>query len=77
MRLARDPDDQLDHVVDANEGGRKDTVRVNPNETVEPAVRFNAYGGRYTYHCHILEHQDRDMMRPIVIMPAQLMAFMS
>jgi Multicopper oxidase len=29
------------------------------------------------YHCHILEHEDRDMMRPIVIMPAQLMPFMS
>ncbi len=26
---------------------------------------------------HILEHEDRDMMRPIVIMPAQLMPFMS
>jgi spore coat protein A len=29
------------------------------------------------YHCHILEHEDRDMMRPIVIMPAELAPFMS
>ncbi len=77
VRLARDPDDELDHAVDANELGLKDTVRVNPNEIVELAVRFNTYSGRYMYHCHILEHEDRDMMRPIVIMPAQLMPFMS
>ncbi len=77
VRLARDPDDPLDHAVDANERGLKDTVRVNPNEIVELAVRFTTYSGRYMYHCHILEHEDRDMMRPIVIMPAQLMAFMS
>ena len=77
VRLARDPDDELDHVVDANEGGLKDTVRVNPNEIVELAVRFSAYSGRYMYHCHILEHEDRDMMRPIVIMPAELLPFMT
>jgi FtsP/CotA-like multicopper oxidase with cupredoxin domain len=77
VRLARDPDDELDHVVDANERGLKDTVRVNPNEIVELAIRFQAYSGRYMYHCHILEHEDRDMMRPIVIMPAELMPFMS
>jgi o-aminophenol oxidase len=29
------------------------------------------------YHCHILEHEDRDMMRPIVIMPAELLPFMT
>ncbi len=77
VRLAPDPDDELDHVVDANERGLKDTVRVNPNEIVELAVRFQTYSGRYMYHCHILEHEDRDMMRPIVIMPAELMPFMS
>jgi FtsP/CotA-like multicopper oxidase with cupredoxin domain len=31
-------------------------------------VRFQGYAGRYMYHCHILEHEGRDMMRPIVIM---------
>jgi FtsP/CotA-like multicopper oxidase with cupredoxin domain len=72
VRLARDPDDELDHAVDTNEQGLKDTVRVNPNEIVELAVRFSAYSGRYMYHCHI-----RDMMRPIVIMPAELLPFMT
>jgi spore coat protein A len=76
VTLARDPDDQLDHAIDDNERGLKDTVRVNPNEIVEIAVRFTTYAGRYMYHCHILEHEDRDMMRPFVTMPADLMPFM-
>ena len=29
------------------------------------------------YHCHTLEHEDRDMMRPIVVTPGELMNFMS
>jgi spore coat protein A len=77
VRHGRGPDDELEHVVDANELGLKDTVRVNPKEIVEIAVRFETYSGRYMYHCHILEHEDRDMMRPIVVMPAQLAPFMS
>jgi spore coat protein A len=76
VTLERDADDQLDHAIDDNERGLKDTVRVNPNEIVEIAVRFNSYGGRYMYHCHILEHEDRDMMRPFVLMPPELMPFM-
>ena len=57
--------------------GLKDTIRVNPNEIVEIAVRFTAYSGRYMYHCHILEHEDRDMMRPFVTMAPELMPFMA
>jgi spore coat protein A len=77
VTLERDPDDQLDHVIDDNERGLKDTIRVNPNEIVEIAVRFNTYSGRYMYHCHILEHEDRDMMRPFVTMAPELMPFMA
>ena len=77
MTLERDPDDELDHTIDDNERGLKDTVRVNPNEIVEIAVRFTTYAGRYMYHCHILEHEDRDMMRPFVTMPPELMPFMA
>ena len=69
-------DDRVPHALDDNELGLKDTVRVNPNEVVDIAVRFESYAGRYMYHCHILEHEDRDMMRPFVIMPAELMPFM-
>jgi spore coat protein A len=51
-------------------------VRVNPNEVVDIAVRFEVFAGRYMYHCHILEHEDHDMMRPFVVMPEELMPFM-
>jgi spore coat protein A len=77
VTLGRDPDDELGHIIDDNERGLKDTVRVNPNEIAEIAVRFTTYSGRYMYHCHILEHEDRDMMRPFVTMPAELMPFMA
>jgi spore coat protein A len=77
ITLERDPSDDLDHAIDNNERGLKDTVRVNPNEIAEIAVRFTTYSGRYMYHCHILEHEDRDMMRPFVTMPAELMPFMA
>ena len=76
ITLDRDPDDTLAHTIDDNERGLKDTIRVNPHEMVEIAVRFTTYAGRYMYHCHILEHEDRDMMRPFVTMPAELMPFM-
>jgi FtsP/CotA-like multicopper oxidase with cupredoxin domain len=77
VTLERDPDDELGHTIDDNERGLKDTVRVNPNEITEIAVRFTTYSGRYMYHCHILEHEDRDMMRPFVTTPAELMPFMA
>ena len=77
VTFERDPADQLDHTIDDNERGLKDTVRVNPHEVVEIAVRFTSYSGRYMYHCHILEHEDRDMMRPFVTMPTELMPFMA
>jgi len=77
VTLERDRDDRLDHAIDDNERGLKDTIRVNPNEIVEIAVRFTTYSGRYMYHCHILEHEDRDMMRPFVTMPSELMPFMA
>jgi len=77
VTLERDPDDDLAHGIDDNERGLKDTIRVNANEVVEIAVRFTAYSGRYMYHCHILEHEDRDMMRPFVTMAPELMPFMA
>jgi FtsP/CotA-like multicopper oxidase with cupredoxin domain len=77
VTVERDPADELDHAIDENERGLKDTVRVNPNEIVEIAVCFTTYSGRYMYHCHILEHEDRDMMRPFVTMPPELMPFMA
>ena len=74
--IGREVDDGVPHALDENELGLKDTVRVNPHEVVDLLVRFDAYAGRYMYHCHILEHEDHDMMRPFVVMPPELMPFM-
>jgi FtsP/CotA-like multicopper oxidase with cupredoxin domain len=61
---------QAHGTLDANEEGWKDTVRVNPGEMVTIAATFDGFTGRYMYHCHILEHEDHDMMRPFIVMPA-------
>jgi spore coat protein A len=76
VRIGHRVDDGIPHALDDNELGLKDTVRVNPNEVVDIVVRFLSFAGRYMYHCHILEHEDHDMMRPFVTMPAELMPFM-
>lgn len=45
------------------ESGWKDTVRANPQEITRVIARFEDYTGRFPYHCHILEHEDHEMMR--------------
>jgi len=45
-----------------HDAGWKDTVDLAPNESVEVAVRFTDYPGRYLVHCHNLEHEDMAMM---------------
>jgi spore coat protein A, manganese oxidase len=52
---------------DANEMGWKDTVRVNQGTVTRIIVPFHGYAGRYVWHCHILEHEDNEMMRPYEI----------
>jgi spore coat protein A, manganese oxidase len=42
--------------------GWKDTVFVNQGESVQLAIRFANYQGRYVFHCHNLEHEDMGMM---------------
>jgi bilirubin oxidase len=46
------------------ETGRKDTVLTYPGEITRLQARF-AQPGLFTWHCHILEHEDNDMMRPL------------
>ncbi|MGC2619762.1 MAG: multicopper oxidase [Acidobacteriaceae bacterium] len=53
-----------------NEAGWKDTAVVSPGEVLTILVRFEGYTGRYVYHCHMLEHEDNDMMRPYEVTPA-------
>jgi len=70
---------------DPNERGWKETVRMNPEEITTVIMKFdlpnlptaemnNAVsprtgGKEYVWHCHILEHEEHDMMRPLIVMP--------
>ncbi len=45
------------------ESGRKDTVTMFPGQVTRILMSFNR-PGKYVYHCHILSHEDHEMMRP-------------
>ncbi|WP_353081319.1 multicopper oxidase family protein [Tessaracoccus lapidicaptus] len=51
------------------ETGRKETVIAYPGEVTRLKARFET-PGRFVWHCHILEHEDNEMMLPFVIRPA-------
>jgi len=62
-----------------NELGWKETVQMHPGEVTEVIMKFDlptpfavppsprTGGNEYVYHCHILEHEEHDMMRPLVV----------
>ncbi len=50
------------------ENGFKDTVIAYPGEITRVKVTFDI-AGLYVWHCHILEHEDNEMMRPYVVSP--------
>ncbi|HEY5697277.1 MAG TPA: multicopper oxidase domain-containing protein, partial [Acidimicrobiales bacterium] len=52
------------------ETGFKDTVIAYPGQVTRVRVRFNT-PGQYVWHCHIVEHEDNEMMRPYRVGPAQ------
>jgi spore coat protein A, manganese oxidase len=54
--------------AEANEMGWKDTARANPKTVTRIIVPFVGYPGRFVWHCHILEHEDNEMMRPYEIL---------
>jgi len=39
---------------------------VYPDELTRFALRFDIEG-QYVWHCHLLEHEDNELMRPIVV----------
>jgi spore coat protein A len=60
--------------------GWKETVKMNPGEVTRVIMQFNlpsvpftvpasprTGGNEYVWHCHILEHEEHDMMRPLVV----------
>jgi spore coat protein A len=51
----------------SNETGWKDTIKANPGEVARIAMRWEDYVGHYVYHCHILEHEEHDMMHALEI----------
>jgi spore coat protein A len=63
--------------------GWKETVKMHPGEVTTVIMRFalpkdlpfvvpespRTGGHEYVWHCHILEHEEHDMMRPLIVQP--------
>jgi spore coat protein A len=54
------------------ERGFKDTVKANPGYFTTIRAKFDlprhvVAPQKYVYHCHIVEHEDNDMMRPFTV----------
>jgi spore coat protein A, manganese oxidase len=59
---------------DPTERGFKDTVKANPGYFTRIRAKFDLPTGvtppqDYVHHCHIVEHEDNDMMRPFRVIP--------
>ena len=52
------------------ETGFKDTVIAYPGQVTRVRVQFNS-PGQFVWHCHIVEHEDNEMMRPYRVGPPQ------
>ncbi|MCX7010747.1 MAG: multicopper oxidase domain-containing protein [Kiritimatiellaeota bacterium] len=52
---------------EAWEAGRKDTVIALPGEILQLKANFDI-AGRYVWHCHIIDHEDNEMMRAYEVM---------
>lgn len=57
------PEEPLDF-----ERGFKDTVRVDGGMITRIIMHFKDHVGDFVWHCHILEHEDYDMMRPLRVL---------
>ena len=65
----------------ANENGLKDTVQAHPGQVTRIRARFElpdegtielppgVTNPQYVWHCHILEHEENDMMRAFEVIP--------
>ena len=80
--IGYDPSEEID--LDALEPpkpfdrGWRDVVSVDPGDVVHILVHFGEYDGlfndqtgEYMWHCHMIEHEDHDMMRPLNVQPAE------
>jgi spore coat protein A len=55
-----------------DERGFKDTVKANPGYFTTIRAQMTLPAGvtapqTYEHHCHILEHEDNDMMQPFIV----------
>lgn len=55
------------HPPEPNERGFKDTIRAPACYVTSFIARFDPFVGLFVWHCHMLEHEDYDMMRPFEI----------
>lgn len=55
-----------------SEKGWKDTAHSPPGFRTRVIARFDGFTGTYPYHCHILEHEDHEMMRQFEVSPCIL-----
>jgi spore coat protein A len=49
-------------------------MKANPGEFTTIRAQYDLPDGvsapqTYVYHCHIVEHEDNDMMRPFTVVP--------
>ncbi len=56
----------IPHPLEPSEMGYKDTVIAYPGEITTVKAKFDI-PGLYVWHCHIVEHEDNEMMRPYVV----------
>jgi bilirubin oxidase len=66
--LDRQPFDGPTRPPAPGETGLKDTVIAFPGEITRVKVRFD-HAGLFVWHCHIVEHEDNEMMRAMRIVP--------
>jgi spore coat protein A len=52
--------------IPSDEKGWKDTVIMNPGEVTRIIATFDREG-LYVWHCHIVSHEDNEMMRPYYV----------
>ena len=68
---------------DPNEMGWKDTIKTQPGQVTRIRVRFAPIDGQtypfpasvgpgYVWHCHIIDHEDNEMMRPYMVTSSSL-----
>ncbi len=57
------------HPPAPNETGLKDTTLMMPGDVTRIIATFHR-PGRYVWHCHILSHEDHEMMRPFEVVAA-------